>query len=307
PNSLRQTLVERFDKGELRTLYFDLGIGYDSLPGEGTSDKARELVLYLARHDRLPELLDLGAQLRPEISWDSLSVQVQDASAPPRPTAPLDVSGFVGREDELAYFGQELTSSHLAVISGMAGVGKTALAVTLTRQLAQPEQVFWHAFHEDEGVEVLLYKLAGFLFWRGQEDMWRMLHGVQRGGGQPPPTPVLLDYLFQAVRGQHCLLCLDDWQLVEQDPLLEQLLKRLCRAASQGDLSLLVVSQSVPDFVRADESQALDGLSLQDTTLLLAQHGLVTDEEQALKAKVHSTSTLLTRADLMSADIAANL
>jgi ATP/maltotriose-dependent transcriptional regulator MalT len=306
-NSLRQTLVERFDEGELRTLYFDLGISYDRLPGEGTDDKARELVLYLARHDRLPELLDLGAQMRPEIPWDSLSVEVQDVSAPPRPTALPDVSGFVGREDELAYFAAKLADSHLAVISGMAGMGKTALAVTLARQLAQPEQVFWHTFHKDEGVEALLYKLAGFLFWRGQEDMWRMLYGVQRGGGQPPLTPVLLDYMCQAVRGQHCLLCLDDWQLVEKDPLLEQLLERLRQPASQGDLSLLIASQSAPDFVRADEFQALAGLSLQDTILLLAQHGLVTDEEQALKAKVHSTSTLLSRQDLMSADIVANL
>jgi serine/threonine protein kinase/ATP/maltotriose-dependent transcriptional regulator MalT len=307
PASLRQALVQRFDEGELRTLYFDLGIGYDSLPGEGTDDKARELILYLVRHDRLPELLDLGMQLRPDIPWDDLSVEVQDVSAPPRPAVPPDVSGFVGREDELAYFADKLTSSRMAVISGMAGMGKTALAAVLTQQLAQPAQVFWHTFHRDEGVEVLLYKLAGFLFWRGQEDMWRMLHGVQQSGGEPPPTPVLLDYLFQAVCGQHCLLCLDDWQLVEQEPLLEQLLERLREAASQGDLSLLVVSQSVPQFVRADEFQTLDGLSLPDTTQLLAQHGLIADKEQALKAKVHSTSTLLQRQDLMSADIIANL
>lgn len=68
-SQLRQILAERFDLGELRTLCFDLGIDYDDLPGEGKANKARELVAYLNRHDRIPELLRAGEQLRPDISW----------------------------------------------------------------------------------------------------------------------------------------------------------------------------------------------------------------------------------------------
>lgn len=53
---LRQLLVESFDDNELRDLCFDLRIDYESLPGEGKSAKARELVQYCDRHKRPHEL-----------------------------------------------------------------------------------------------------------------------------------------------------------------------------------------------------------------------------------------------------------
>jgi hypothetical protein len=66
---LRQILAERFDEGELRTLCFDLGIEYDDLPGKGRADKARELVAYLERRDRIPDLIEIGERIRPDVSW----------------------------------------------------------------------------------------------------------------------------------------------------------------------------------------------------------------------------------------------
>jgi tetratricopeptide (TPR) repeat protein len=61
------------------------------------------------------------------------------AAAPVRPTPaqlPADVSGFTGRDDELAALdvlisdvGEQLTAVVIAAVSGTAGVGKTALAV----------------------------------------------------------------------------------------------------------------------------------------------------------------------------------
>ena len=46
---LHQVLRARFDREELRTLCFRLGVGYDDLRGEGHSARARELVLYMSR------------------------------------------------------------------------------------------------------------------------------------------------------------------------------------------------------------------------------------------------------------------
>jgi len=66
---LRQILVSRFDEGDLRTLCFDLGVEYDDLPGEGKANKARELVAYLKRRNRIGELLETGKRLRPDITW----------------------------------------------------------------------------------------------------------------------------------------------------------------------------------------------------------------------------------------------
>jgi hypothetical protein len=69
---LRQVLTTRFDAGELRTLCFDLGVDYDDLPGAGKASRARELVGYLARRDRIADLIRVGKRLRPDISWPEL-------------------------------------------------------------------------------------------------------------------------------------------------------------------------------------------------------------------------------------------
>jgi hypothetical protein len=66
---LRQVLTTRLDAGELRTLCFDLGVDYDDLPGAGKANRARELVGYLARRDRIADLIRVGKRLRPDIPW----------------------------------------------------------------------------------------------------------------------------------------------------------------------------------------------------------------------------------------------
>ncbi len=69
---LRRILTERFGEGELKTLCFDLGIDHQDLP-VGHADKARELLTYCDRHNRIPALVQYGKRARPDISWDDLS------------------------------------------------------------------------------------------------------------------------------------------------------------------------------------------------------------------------------------------
>ena len=80
---LRDILVTNFNDGELRDLCFDLGIDYESLPGEGKAAKARELVAYCQRHGRLPDLETTCRRMRPNAFQDS-----QAAPAGPTPAAP---------------------------------------------------------------------------------------------------------------------------------------------------------------------------------------------------------------------------
>ncbi len=70
---LRRILETRFDEGELRALCFDLDVDYENLPGEGKANKARELVSFLERRDRVPELVRIGNQMRPDVSWGDAS------------------------------------------------------------------------------------------------------------------------------------------------------------------------------------------------------------------------------------------
>lgn len=62
--------VERFNEEEIRTFCFYLQLDYDDLPSSGKSNKVRELILYLERHDRLNDVVSLGRKIRPDISWE---------------------------------------------------------------------------------------------------------------------------------------------------------------------------------------------------------------------------------------------
>jgi hypothetical protein len=58
-------LTRGFNEEELKTLAFELGVDYDSLPADGKSGKARELVSHFERRAQLPELVVAVRKVRP--------------------------------------------------------------------------------------------------------------------------------------------------------------------------------------------------------------------------------------------------
>jgi CheY-like chemotaxis protein len=66
---LREDLIKRFTLNELQDLCFLLDIQYDIIPGSSLGEKARELLLYLSKRNRLGELIISGKKLRPDIDW----------------------------------------------------------------------------------------------------------------------------------------------------------------------------------------------------------------------------------------------
>lgn len=193
-----------------------------------------------------------------------------DVPRPPPPSAIPEIPLFIGRDSELAYFEAMLDRSGLAVISGMAGIGKTSLAAVMAHRLAVPDQTFWHVFHEGEGVESVIWRLAGFLAWRGQEDLWRLLQNTRLTGGRPPPPESLFDYVTQLLRGRGYLLCFDDFQHVDEDPLLHQLVEQLRILLGGGELRMIITTRRIPEFVqRVVAFDPLGGMSPADTRRLL--------------------------------------
>ena len=89
---LRQLLVKRFSDGEIRTLCFDLGVEYDDLPGSGKADKARELVDCMDRHERLPDLVRVGRQSRPDVSWPEVGAAPAKQLSTPGSASPPAVN-----------------------------------------------------------------------------------------------------------------------------------------------------------------------------------------------------------------------
>lgn len=66
---LRQKLEDHFNKEELCTLCFDLGIDHENLPS-AKDGMVRELVKYCVRHRRISELAEACQDRRPNVSWD---------------------------------------------------------------------------------------------------------------------------------------------------------------------------------------------------------------------------------------------
>jgi hypothetical protein len=69
--ALARTLWDRFSSEEFEDLLFGLGLDSDHLEGGSLPAKARELVKYCLRRDRIGELLDIGQSLREDINWES--------------------------------------------------------------------------------------------------------------------------------------------------------------------------------------------------------------------------------------------
>lgn len=88
---LRRILTDRFNESELQTLCFDLQVKYDTLPGSGAADKARELIAYLVRRQQLGRLIEIGQRLRPDVDWPLLStIQPESSSHASSSVSPTD-------------------------------------------------------------------------------------------------------------------------------------------------------------------------------------------------------------------------
>ncbi len=205
---------------------------------------------------------------------------------PPPPTPPPTVTGFVGRQQELADFVASLVGNHVAIIAGMPGVGKTVLAARLARQIAgSQDRIFWHQFHEGEGIEAIIWRLAGMLYRHGKKTLWELLEGARQGGGRPPPAEVLLDHLVQQLRGQRYVICLDDFHHAEEDPLVEKAVERLRGLLADGEIDLIVTSRRMPRALKVLSFVPLGGLGPAEAGELLAVHKVVLAPE--LVAELH--------------------
>lgn len=130
---LLQILATRFDEGELHTLCFGLGVDYGDLPESGKANKARALIAYLERHDRIAELVEFGRQLRPDIPWDEVDRVADAVSLPSMKTPhnlPHALGGFVGRTIEMAELAERVEGRWPVIcIEGIGGIGKTSLVI----------------------------------------------------------------------------------------------------------------------------------------------------------------------------------
>jgi predicted Ser/Thr protein kinase len=297
-------------KSEPRSDIYALGATLHTLlTGHNPASESEELAALLRGEIRpLPPARELNPALRPDVAallarlldpdlaarpsapelLAALETIIRRAAAPPPPppAAPPAAPAFVGRSAELARIAGALDAGRAVVISGMPGIGKTALLAAAAS--ADPDALFWHVFRSDEGAEPLIWELAAALARRGNDALWSQLHSGREADDQPPPAPVLLGYLAGALRDQPLLLCLDDLDRAGDDALLAQLFAQLRAAGAAGGPRILAAAQRAPAWLADAEQVVLAGLPQPEATSLLAAHALRVDPAAA--ARLHAAT-----------------
>ncbi len=233
---LRQLLVDHYSEGELRTLCFDLGVDYESLPPGGKADKARELVAYLERRDRILDLLQVGQRLRPDVDWSQIYLDDRMADYRARRDQadqlrrerrerqrvvnlrPLDVTHtFKDRVREMQELCSHLAQGDVRLVSivGRGGMGKTAL---VSHVLADLEET-WFFSKNQVSVDGILYLSArstGLSLERIYTDVGRMLGEptasrlAARWASGEIPLVAKVEYLLEMMQDGLYLILLDN-------------------------------------------------------------------------------------------------
>jgi tetratricopeptide (TPR) repeat protein len=227
------------------------------------------------------DVVDLrGAQdvvYNPDVEYSTLP----EMPPLPKPARLSEVIDFVGREKELAYFMEKLETSHLAVITGMAGVGKTDLAVKLAQRfISDPTKIFWHSFRKDEGVDTIVQKLLGFLYQHRQKDLRHKFKGLKS------ISDLIQEAISQIQRmpGKGYLFYFDDFHYVDsfanEDLQVERFIQQLRTEMPVGKLSLIIVSRRSPSpaLVPVGEFEELQGLDANDALRLLKDKLALSDD-----------------------------
>ncbi len=191
-------------------------------------------------------------------------------NAPPYVLRLEDISEFVGRKDERAFFHKQLLEKHLAVITGEFGIGKTFLATRLATELASdPAKLFWHNFEYDRSFENFTEKLSRFLF---ANDKPALRIAWQRSGVHTPDY--LMDVALQSLAEDEFVLCLDDFHLAEGDARVQEFVRRLISSLSNQKTYLLLTSRYVPPLGWRIQDRPLEGLRYPDVYDLFQKRGL---------------------------------
>lgn len=132
-NQLRLALVEYFNEAELQDLCFELHIDFESLPGQGKTAKARDLVQQCDRERRLSELVTAVLTARPNIPPYTLLLDTQTEQSPFKGLLAFqedDYDIFFGREEISEELAERLTGkapTHFLALVGASGSGKSSI------------------------------------------------------------------------------------------------------------------------------------------------------------------------------------
>jgi tetratricopeptide (TPR) repeat protein/DNA-binding HxlR family transcriptional regulator len=181
-----------------------------------------------------------------------------------------DVGFFVGRSEAL----RALERASAIFVTGMPGVGKTALVAYYARRSKNP--VVWFNISRSTTVSSIARRLSITLKSMGDQRLYNFIEEGFLEGGLP-----LAGLVAEALKTNRVTIVLDDFQNCA-DPALEDLVRRLFNEKGLVG-KLIVISRSKPSFhLGGGEVVVLEGLSEGEVVELGRSLGL--DDETSRKA-----------------------
>ncbi|MBM4248187.1 MAG: tetratricopeptide repeat protein [Euryarchaeota archaeon] len=213
--------------------------------GDGGAVTLREAMRLLGPQH---PLVEVARAVRPggELDREALGASRRAGGPEPQQAVPVP-AGFVGRARELDTLGKWLLDRRLMVISGIAGIGKTALAARLVSRARGGRPVFWYRFHEWDTPRNLLGPLGDFLAHLGRRKLRTYL------SSKPNLDLNEVRYVLQeSCRNLSAVLVLDDFHKASDEFL--HLLSLLLEVLERDDgVRAIITARSLRRFYdRAD-------------------------------------------------------
>jgi tetratricopeptide (TPR) repeat protein len=186
------------------------------------------------------------------------------------------IQDFRGREAELSYYQRQLQQERIAVITGMPGIGKTALGSEIATRNLEISPVFWMTFGDgiNTDIDSVFREMGLFLYELGHESFWNFLQ-LEVNAGSRHSLHAKIQHLIAVLEEGAYTLCFDDYHLVNRDRDVTTLFEMLRERATHGQaIQLIVMGHEKPAFAADMEIRSLPGLGRDDAQGLLADAGL---------------------------------
>ncbi len=281
-----------FDEPELKEICLRLQINYSHISGANLPDKTRELILYLERRSRLPELVQVVVTLRPALqpsyaaylAEHGLSATITPTSpsfsspatvTAPSPTATLPVTPtrteetpkinpftagpmvtqkemFYGRQPELRRLHTRLRNMGSCSIVGMRRVGKSSLMYHLSHHTDLSRQPGYLMAYLDLQ-DGRYHTLSGLI--QGVYEAWgAQANDVRLAAADLPGFAQSVSQL-QAARYRP-VLCLDEFENLIKHPhqFTDNVFESWRALGNAGQVAFVTVSQqSLADLIQQSE------------------------------------------------------
>ena len=211
---------------------------------------------------------------RAQTRWEEQVEMVDRTDRAPK------LHAFHGREEELDKLSRMVGDHRVVVLHGIAGIGKTTLAVRLLEDLRHETNVLWVTLHHWDTLAGVLKQLADFLAEAGRRQLRSLLDD------RPEPDLEETYYsLEEDLRDLKGVLVLDDFHKAET-PIVDLMSMMLEVLKDRPSPTVLLVSRYQPSFYdrryvvvqHVVGELPLEGLDRSAARAMLEGRGL-TDEE----------------------------